>query len=270
MKTLIFPDVHNKISLVNRIIEAEKQYDKAIFLGDYFDGRPDGGPKEAYRTAIWLKESLSNDKHLHLWGNHDVSYGFVNDACGCSGYTYEKFKAIRDVLTNDDFNKLKFFSIQEGWLCSHAGLHPHFLPSQWKTTDISLKNIEIWLEKESKTFYERILLGDTHWFITAGDSRRSRPLGINQGGLLWCDLREFEPVQQIAQVFGHTRQKWFPTVVRGELGEEKLSNNEVLLGEYCHKGDCNVALDCSLQFYAVIENGKLRIKPTPNTNETGS
>ena len=37
MKTLVIPDVHQRINNVEWILENEKGYDEVVFLGDWFD-----------------------------------------------------------------------------------------------------------------------------------------------------------------------------------------------------------------------------------------
>ena len=37
MKTLVVPDIHNKINVVQKILDKESSVDEVIFLGDWFD-----------------------------------------------------------------------------------------------------------------------------------------------------------------------------------------------------------------------------------------
>ena len=37
MKTLVVPDIHNKIDVVQKILDKESSVDEVIFLGDWFD-----------------------------------------------------------------------------------------------------------------------------------------------------------------------------------------------------------------------------------------
>lgn len=37
MKTLIIPDVHQRVDSVKSIFKNEKDYDEVVFLGDWFD-----------------------------------------------------------------------------------------------------------------------------------------------------------------------------------------------------------------------------------------
>jgi Calcineurin-like phosphoesterase len=86
--TLIIPDIHHKVHLVQAIRKAHPKT-PAIFLGDYFDDFYDNA--DAMRaTCKWLKDALENADDTFLLGNHCFAYlsyelgvrwGF------CSGWT---------------------------------------------------------------------------------------------------------------------------------------------------------------------------------------
>lgn len=237
---------------------ARETYDNAVFTGDYFDAR---GPLDTLRdvgeTALWLKDSLKNPKHIHLWGNHDVSYGFPRSKVAeCSGFHQEKNRVIRSVLGPDDFDKLKFFHIEQGWLFTHAGFHPNYMPP---FKEASLENISHYLTEETEKFFTDVRVNVRHWFLQAGYIRGG---GSEVGGLLWCDSREFEPIQGIAQIFGHTIQREYPLCTRGDTGLDTISSSEVLARTFCQSDSWNVCLDCNSRYYGVIENGCLSMKPT--------
>lgn len=272
MRTLIFPDVHHRWELVEKVI-ARERYDKIVFLGDYFDAR---GPLDTLTdlraTATWLKGSLEDNRRIHLWGNHDILYGLDSWLTYIPCYSEDKDKVIWEVLNRTDFSKLKFFTEEQGWLLSHAGLHPHFLPPMWKENDVTLKNVTEFLTAESSQFSHRLMLNQSHWFITIGSRRDHSAEGVNQGGLLWCDSREFQPIEGIPQIFGHTIQIDYPSIIDSKGNRINLSNepkndgrintSEGTERSLCQRDGWNVALDCNSRFYGIIEDGCLSIKPS--------
>lgn len=255
MKILIIPDIHHRIHIVDTILNTEKGYDKVIFLGDYFDRFHDS-PDEAAEVARWLKPKLWDKNFVCLYGNHDVSY-LYGQICG--GWSYSKNQVIHSILKAQDFKRMKFFWMAQGWLFTHAGLHPDYLPTLWKDKDITMPNIKKFLNVESERCERQLEIGGEHWFYRVGSSRG----GISPiGGILWCDVREeFEPVPRIPQIFGHTVQKPYPTFVAGEL--KRMNSIEVLQGSISPKDGWSVDLDCHLAYYGVLEDGNLTIKRTP-------
>ena len=277
MRTLIIPDVHHRWEMVENII-ARERYDKIVFTGDYFDARGELDTIfDAGATARWLKNSLQDPRRIHLWGNHDISYGFDSWIAYCSGYSERKDHIIWQWMTRADFSKLKFFHIEQDWLLTHAGLHPHFLPPMWQEKDVTCQNISEYLDKESAQFEHNLLLNSSHWFITTSERRDRSAIGVKQGGILWCDSREFQPIKGISQIFGHTVQIDNPCLYDGQgrilngVGslEERTNSSEGLDVPLCQRDNWNVCLDCNSKFYGVIEDGCLSIKPAIlNENKT--
>lgn len=266
MRTLIISDIHQRIKQIDSILNNET-FDRVVFLGDYFDDFNDT-PQDSYRMALWLKKNLQDERFVFLFGNHDISYFSVNRNAQCSGYTDNKDIAIWEILDTNDFDKFKFFWMQDGWLCSHAGLVDSFLPPVWKSEDLTHENIKKYLLEQSelclKSLHET---RETHWFFQAGDARRWRPIGC-KGGILWCDFnQEFEPIKGLAQIFGHTPQNPYPVAVRGEIPLDVIKSEKILTSKFHQKDDWNIALDCHSRYYGVIQDGELEIKRNPYYNE---
>src|SRR3989304_634903 len=122
MKTLIIPDIHDKFTIAEAVINLE-QPDSTVFLGDYFDSYFDILEEALYRTdqtASWLENSLKQKNRIHLIGNHDMNY--ITDKPELQRGGYAKFR--HDVIKrhNIDWKKLKlYYWLDEKWLCTHAG-----------------------------------------------------------------------------------------------------------------------------------------------------
>lgn len=233
MKSLIFFDVHNRSVFVEEVIKEEKNVDRVILAGDYFDSWGDN-PQLNELTAHWVKTC----GYETMMGNHDLHYAYPLNDTICSGFTEEKCKAINSVMTKDDWEKLKFVRWVDGWLITHAGLHPSHIHPKIKDNE----QLAQWLVQEEEKAKICLKANRPHWFFGVG---RSRGGYWNVGGLVWCDFNlDFEPVPGVNQMFGHTIVA-APTPVEynGEGGKSK-----------------SWAMDTNSNHYAVITDGQVEIK----------
>jgi len=192
MRTFIWPDVHNRCALLQLFLEKnDKNFDKGIFLGDFLDSHGDN-EFIAEETALYLKTILYNPKYIFLFGNHDVTYSHLFGLYPCSGYTKEKQIAIDKVLIKEDWAKFSFAIEHQGWLITHAGVHPSFFPKGFSFEELT-RLIERGID----------IIPKIHPLFNAGWARG----GMNNiGGFLWLDWNnEFEPIEGVKQLMGHTR-----------------------------------------------------------------
>jgi len=129
MKTIIIPDLHNRVNLVEPVLSSPllQPYNKVIFLGDYFDDYYDTVIDIA-NSAEWLKYSLYKPNRIHLFGTHDVWYRFPNDPfVKASGNTKKKSDVINRILTQKDWSLLRPYYYEQGFLLSHAGVHKYLI-----------------------------------------------------------------------------------------------------------------------------------------------
>ena len=257
MQTVIIPDVHNRIARVAAIVDHE-QAEKNVFLGDWFDSFGDT-PTLNVKTARWVADRMTNyPDDEFLFGNHDVPYAYCNRFTRCSGFTLGKDVAINAVLSPLGFSsrfwdKFKFHTFVGSYLCTHAGLHPYWVP---QTTDLSISEFLTQSEKEARV---ALMNGRTHWLLAAGYCRGG---GSTVGGITWCDFyREFAPVPGLNQIFGHTC-----TVGNGHKLEEVTADQKLEIGEVHTADSKNYDLDTNNLFYAVhdSETDELTIKFAPD------
>lgn len=200
-KILAIGDIHHGPNLdqIDEALEREQPY-LTIFLGDYFDQFHDHYD-HARRTAQWLKRSLAKPNRIHLWGNHDLPYGYSEYAY-CPGYDPAKERAIRSVLDECDWAKFKLWHLEDGWLFTHAGLSQPFAQA-------NTAHLATYLAEEEKTAWAALASRQPHWFWSIG---RARGGSTPAGGLLWCDWNhEFVPIPGLNQVLGHTPGSDFRT-----------------------------------------------------------
>lgn len=235
MKTLIVPDIHEKIDKTKRILKEFSHCEKTVFLGDYFDSfdQPFSKFKD---TLFFLKDNFNNFNIHFLLGNHDIHYFYpLAKKLVCSGYEGEKAKFIKHNLSESEiydnfdlFTNLPFSTKEKNdIIVSHAGISSSLVHPTIATKDMFLD----WLYSEDAYVLEQLKYGFIHPFVDVGMYRG----GHNKcGGLTWCDWNyEFHPVPYVKQIVGHTN------ILRPE---EK-------------NGNWNI--DCELNYVCVVEDGKI-------------
>lgn len=250
-KLLIFSDVHNHWVEAQSIIDKYDSTHKIIFCGDAFDNFGDSAI-DAEQTARWVKDFISKDNHIMLMGNHDINYAYFNLRPGsslgdqiydCSGYSPAKDDAINRIMSNEDWDKIKFAHKENGFWFSHAGFHPFWFSSPPYGMDDQI--IEIKLKKIQRAIQDREFSNELG---AAGKCRG----GMNRvGGLLWRDqIREsytgsyWNDESGIKQVSGHT-----PV-------------NSIDIEETRNKGLC-IDIDCGLsQVLEILEDGSYNVIDT--------
>lgn len=220
MKTLVIPDIHQRVSSVKWILDTEKEYDEVVFLGDWFDSFFEP-PKVAgfEETCEYLKylilEHPNKDKFVFLLGNHDLSYIYENKDFSdksisktlkyfCSGFTKSKAKKFRHAFFDKGYKDQFFvehfkvsFKTQD-WILSHGGISTKHIPVGY---DID-KFLNILLPDVWKNY--RNLEYNHNWLLSGAGYCRGG--NCNVGGLLWHDWnQEFNSCIDIGkQIVGHT------------------------------------------------------------------
>lgn len=225
MKVLVVPDIHTHVDTADLIIDRHPEVDIRVFLGDYFDEFGDT-PAANRRAAAWLRERVRDRKNIMLPGNHDLSYMSYGREYICSGYTPAKRAAILEEISRIDFEEFFVWARLDGWVYSHAGLDDEQI------------------EATHSTAYEkflRALKGQYEPWFSAGRSRGGYEA---VGGITWRDWSEFQPVEGVNQIVGHTK------------GREVRSSVQV----FPAGPSVNYCLDTHLKHYALVTDGAVEIK----------
>lgn len=245
MRTLIIPDIHQRIKDVDKVIDKET-FDKVIFLGDYFDSFKPQGSFEKVCDWVWNKFNELKGVAIWLSGNHDISYYeevmshsrwasktyCAHKKMGCSGYTRNKGQLVKKFFKNkkDFWVNLELFHWDGFFLYSHAGFSNGIFRFGMSFDD-NLKYFKVcWDEiKRLDVNYSN------DWIIKIGSRAGSNYVGM--GGPLWLDWwDEFEPVDGVSQIVGHT-----------------ICNNP-------QNKNNNFCIDCCSKYYAIVENGLIETK----------
>ena len=229
MRTLIIPDIHNKIDRADAIIE-RVPHDQVLFLGDYFDDFFDDDDV-ARRVARWLAASFRKPGRVHLIGNHDAHYLFPNYPIISSGYSEAKHVAIKFIMDTETINPSDYLRLHhwvDGWLVSHAGIANAQIVGAHEGNLLSVDEAALMAMQHLESGYLSPML----------NVGRTRGGKVPVGGIFWCDWeRELGPgLDGIRQIVGHSPGK----------------QPRVRDGNWC--------LDTHLNHYAVIENGSLTIE----------
>jgi hypothetical protein len=246
MNIITIGDIHNHWVEAEQIASLYDKTHTVVFTGDYFDDFGDTA-QDAIQTAQWLKESLDKPNRIHLMGNHDINYSYLNyrkDELGqlqniynCSGYDMKKDDAISRIMTEADWDKIKFVYFKNDFWFTHAGIHPYWFehPVMGMDSDVILGKIG----KAQNDYKNRT------WNETIGAVGRCRGGMQKMGGILWLDSnQESTLISNFKQVFGHT-----PTMGRADIWAENKS--------------VNINIDCGLmQVLEISEDGTYSIIDT--------
>lgn len=232
MKTLVISDIHNKINIVQKILDKESCADEVIFLGDWFDDFNDG-INDVVNVAKFLNSIYTEKKFKFVWGNHDLYYPPFRNFHLCSGgFSADKQICIEATIDPKVWEQFNFCYFTQNFLISHAGTtSKHDWLFEKNKFDLSKFN-EVILDAEKYLYTKQ-----SHFMFRAGFSRGGM---LPVGGITWCDFhKDFEPYENLNQIFGHT-----------------IVNEPSFV--YDHNS-INLCLDTNLQHYAIINDSQIEI-----------
>ena len=196
MKQIIIGDTHGK-PFWKEVLKKEKDFDKFIFIGDYFDSREYTGQQELDNFEDILEFKINNpDKVVLLYGNHEhhyISYG-------------ERYSGFQDGFAEIFSEKIKYciekdliqmcYKPDEDTICIHAGLTKTFCSE----SGIYIGNIENELNAALKTTpelfnYNRMDNSNT------GDDICQTPIWVRPNSLL------LDCIDGFTQIVGHTKME---------------------------------------------------------------
>lgn len=261
-KCLVLSDIHLRHKQVDTILSWEK-YDKLILLGDFFDAKPDtvGQNREA---AIWLKEKLEDKRTVALVGNHCSSYRWPgNQYAYASGFTWEKSRAINDVLSAADWDKLRPCHVEQGILFTHAGVDKSWV--EWMREDDELMeptatNIAAKIDYLWPHICALFQTGHYHSLLGVGFERGGWQ---HTGGITWNDVSCHRPIKGAKQIFGHSILEPHKGPLMKFPGGKGIPQGKYVTKPIQEKwlaGGWSLDLDTCNHHYAVLEEGRLIVK----------
>lgn len=252
MHILAIPDVHQDVHFLQRIFDTENiaAFDKVIFLGDYFDTRVyeldcDEAVVETARFIKEIKLTYPDKVHL-LCGNHDLPYYAMRPMCAANtgrvnstiadwfydGNSYHNANLIEEIWGEEIWSTLEVAVTYDGWIFSHAGIHPNYWPADGDTPE---EKVNI-LRKQWDEAIARIFQEEENIIFGTGKARGGE---YEAGGPLWLDFDlEFEDALEYPQVVGHTKHAIH------------------------HKKGRSHCIDYGQNTYAVVQHGDILLKVT--------
>jgi len=212
MKILVIGDLHGEsiwkmfadLRQLSQTPNLATEYDKYIFLGDYFDSFKitSGKIRENFGDVIRLKNNYP-DQVILLLGNHELHYFLVpyhlTNKFYCSGYRPEMHIDLYEFYKE---NKSLFQAAYQikNYLFTHAGVSRGWVKNTLEKDPLELKDTNV-AEYLQKLFDDRSDL-----IHTVGSSRGGSSYF---GGPFWADKSETEYsiLGGFHQIVGHTHVK---------------------------------------------------------------
>lgn len=234
MKIIAIGDIHGR-DLWKKIVTKEKDADKIIFVGDYFDSFDVPGVVQIYNFKEIIEFKKANIEKVELLiGNHDYHY-MKHDESKYSGFQRLLHTDINEQLKNNS-QYMKICHCIDDILFVHAGVTRTWCENVGIDTSDSLDEIS----NNINALYQSL---PTHFGFIYGNkfSGRTNPYGDNvYQSPLWVrpnSLREDKiPGMQIV---GHSHEH----------------------GIYIHPDNSYIVIDVNdhVDQYLIIEDGKFKI-----------
>lgn len=253
-KIIVLGDIHGRQTW--KLALQTQEWDKAIFIGDYFDSHDDISPELQmlnFREICQYKEAYKEREIILLIGNHDEHYFPFMGNSSTSGYNTRAAPAIGHLLMT--YKDLLQMAHSEGdILFSHAGIGEKWLLNSYpeielgypfnNAKDIADKTNEIWQNKPL-SFKFNGGINDPQYYSYSdptGDNVGQTPIWIRPKAL----LQDTKTIRKsgIIQIIGHTQVNKIDIE-----GSKKNTNGKIIMID---------ALGTSGE-YLIIENKQFKI-----------
>jgi calcineurin-like phosphoesterase family protein len=223
MKILTIGDVHGRDHWKEIV---EQDFDKVIFIGDYFDSWsiPFDKQFQNFQDIVEFKKN-NVDKVVLLFGNHDYHYmAYTDDRY--SGYQTEHAPLINAVLAEAlSHGYMQMCTVDDGFLFTHAGV-----TNTWaKWANINLDNLEGSINKCFLFTPQMFKFMDYQGADGSGDNIWQSPIWVRPDSL-YADM-----IDGYIQVVGHSTQSAIEvgSVILIDVPGQylEINNKEII----CHK-----------------------------------
>jgi|694.fasta_scaffold14722_24 hypothetical protein len=244
MKTVILGDTHGR-SLWKLITHQEKDADRIIFIGDYFDSFDISGVEQLhnFREIIEYKETSGKEVVL-LIGNHDYHYFPEIGYTGTIGYQTRIAPSISQIIDENRHHLQMAYGFGE-YLFTHAGVSPVFMDEVFGSNGWSKENVVVDL---NELFKHKPKAFDFNGFESSGDNITQTPIWIRPRSLMVSNKKHDRSLKKdYIQIVGHTQvvRLDLDTAIKAMGGRYYLIDCQETTGEYL-----------------IIENDKFKIGKT--------
>lgn len=164
-----------------------------VCVGDFVDSFTESGERQ-----LECLQLLMDSPARLLWGNHDLHY-LPNPLWRCNGFQPKMAPIFREIfLAALENGRITAACAADGWLCTHAGVHPALIDTEMTSEDAA--------QYLNAAFPEQLAAGRGPLLYVAPARGGYDPYG----GIFWFDpFREREePSRKVGkQVFGHTERR---------------------------------------------------------------
>lgn len=200
MKLIAIGDTHGHDEW-KAIVEKEKDADKIIFIGDYFDSFDIPAKKQFQNFNELLQLKIDNPEQVVLLlGNHDFHYLTVSGNERYSGFQMEHAIDIQDVLDEavaQGFMQMAFQHVM--FLFTHAGVTREWARNN--IPDARTGNLAEMINWTFKNHPDGFKFTPSNPLDNTGESITQPPTWVRPPALLR------DPVNYVTQIVGHTRVK---------------------------------------------------------------
>lgn len=187
MKSVFVGDIHGKWELVEEALSLEG---KKYFVGDFIDSW-NRSPEDHKKCYDLYFEAHKKGEARAAFGNHELSY--LMDRHMCSGWKPEHNALMQSIKEQLYATFEPYILVDPDFLVTHGGLTAPL----WEQAGLTLETLPKWLDDNWKV--------DTSPVHYIGYCRGGMQ---KYGGIFWSTFGEdFEPINGLTQVFGHTRQR---------------------------------------------------------------
>ena len=200
MNIIPLGDIHGR-DMWKEILSKNIEWDKAIFIGDYFDAKEDITPQQQidnFKEIIEFKRKLK-DNVILLFGNHDYHY-LKTSKEQYSGFQMWQKTEISDLLHQAiDQGLLQVCFAYKHFLFSHAGI----IKTWCKDNDINIEDGSM-----EQSINDLLLHKPNSFRFTPGVTFNNYGDDVCQGPT-WVRLNSLQKdgVENVIHVVGHTMQE---------------------------------------------------------------
>lgn len=211
MKIITIGDIHGR-SVWKEIVEKEKDADKIIFIGDYFDSFdiPSEDQFKNFNEIIEYKIAHPEQVVL-LIGNHDYQYFWFTKE-KYSGYQEKHAMDIRDVLnTLRKEGMLQIAYQHDRYLFTHAGVTKTWYTNNYPTDMQDFSNVANEINYIFEDHPEAFRFTPSTAFDQHGDSITQSPIWVRPRTLAT------DAIDRYIQVVGHTHMPMINNMISPNL-----------------------------------------------------
>ena len=241
MKTIILGDTHARDTW-KQIIELENDFDRVVFLGDYFDSYDLSGVIQLHNFLEIVEFKKTSDKEVVLlFGNHDYHYmrGF-NGQYHYSGYQPAFAWQFGEAI-HENMEHLQMCYLFDNILCTHAGVSSVWLEKHFPNTQITnLESVSMMVDTINDHFKFKPNVFEFDGWDPYGDNVTQSPIWIRPKSLMQSN-KDTNLKKQVVQVVGHTQQT---NIFESFKSSKKTMGNKYFM------------IDCiETKGYMVVEDG---------------